>query len=330
MIIAPRGSPLHAAVIGVKDMETSLSFYRDVIGLEVLEQSQPAKGGFGSLWPGGEDLPSRCAVLADRGLDVGRLLLIEFEGGSPEPVRTVPDSNAYGLMNLNFYTGDIRGDAERIGAMGYSFWSDPVKHTMQEEVGSPTEVIFDGPDNLIINLVELSTSDPDTRIGQMRRYVHEELGLNDSGFTPIVTSLHASPDMEADIRFYRDVLGMEVLFRDTLSDPDQNRFSRFPEGSSTRCAFLQGNHMFGKICMTQPVDYDAPSMVARAVAPNFGYLGQLFRVEDLPARLAAADATGASGVSGAGQIHVPGLGAADVSLLRSPGSGALVGLVETL
>ena len=87
--------------------------------------------------------------------------------------------------------------------------------------------------------------------------------------------------------------------------------------------------MFGKICMTQPVDYDVPSMVSRAVAPNFGYIAQLFLVPRLAEASTRAQAAKATLFSRADGMHVPGLGTCDVAVVRSPGSGALVGLVAT-
>jgi catechol 2,3-dioxygenase-like lactoylglutathione lyase family enzyme len=316
-IIAPHGSPLHAAVIGVADLDRSWAFYRDVLGLESVDDGVLEGEDFARFWHLPASATTRYAAMADRGSEVGRIVLMEFDGQARKIIRDVPDSNAFGLMNVNFYTADIERDAKRIGELGYSFWSAPVRHQMTSEVGSPTEVIFDGPDNLIINLVELSTTDPGTRIGEMRNYVHNELGLNAKGFTPVVTSLHASPDMEADIEFYRQALGMEVLFRDTLGSADQNHFSRFPEGSHTRCAFLQGGDMFGKICLTQPVDYSCPSLAEAAVAPNIGYLAQAFVVSDLAAALERGHGVGATRYSPASTGYFPGLGEVSAAIVRS-------------
>ena len=37
-IIAPNGSPLNTAIIGVDDLEQSIKFYRDLIGLTVSDK----------------------------------------------------------------------------------------------------------------------------------------------------------------------------------------------------------------------------------------------------------------------------------------------------
>ena len=76
---------------------------------------------------------------------------------------------------------------------------------MTPEVGTPIEVVFEGPDGVMINLVELATTDPKTRIGQMRAYV-EKHGRTKTGFTPVVTTNHVLQSRERGKTFYEEVL----------------------------------------------------------------------------------------------------------------------------
>lgn len=327
-IVAPDGAALHAAVIGARRLEESLAFYRDLVGLQVIDEGVLEDGAFSAFWRLPAGSRGRFAALAERGGEVGRIVLIEFEGAERLPIRDVPDESAYGLMNLNFYTADIARDAARMEMAGYPLWSPPMRHRMAPEVGSPTEVMLDGPDTLIINLVELTTSDPATRIGQMRAFVADEFGYNAQGFTPVVTTQHASPDTAADVGFYEAALGMKVLFSDRLGNPEQNAFSRYPEGSTTLCTFMQGGHMFGKVAINQPLDYPCVSMTETAVAPNIGYIAQAFLVPDLKQSLARGREAGARDYTPVSAIHFPGLGAVDAAVVRSPGSGALILMIE--
>ncbi len=327
-IVAPQGAALHAAVIGVRTLEQSLRFYRDLIGLAVIDEGVLYNGAFSAFWRLPSGSRARYAALAERGGKVGRIVLIEFEGPERLPIRDIPDESAYGLMNLNFYTADIARDAARIEAAGYPLWSPPMRHRMAPEVGSPTEVMLDGPDTLIINLVELTTSDPATRIGQMRAFVADDFGYNAQGFTPVVTTQHATPDMAAEVRFYEAAMGMRVLFSDRLGNPEQNAFSRYPEGSTTLCTFLQGAHMFGKVAVNQPLDYPCVSMTDTAVAPNIGYIAQAFIVPDLGLSVTRGREAGARDYALASDIHFPGLGPVQAAIVRSPGSGALILMIE--
>ena len=123
---------MRAAVIGCRDIEKSLAFYRDRIGLSILADellSGPAFRGFWRLNGG----TSARAILLGQGADgVGQVLLLDFNlpEGSANPVEIRDRSivRAYGCFNLNFYTADIRRDFEKLKNDGFVLWSDPVQH----------------------------------------------------------------------------------------------------------------------------------------------------------------------------------------------------------
>ena len=131
-----------------------------------------------------------------------------------------------------------------------------------------------------INLVELATRDTATRVGQMRAYV-EQRGYTEAGFTPIVTSSHGVDSSERAMAFYEQVLKMKPLIDEVLGSPESNRMLNLPEDAKTRVVFMQGNHMFGKVVLSQPLNYECESLIERAKPPNIGYLAQAFAVGDL-------------------------------------------------
>ena len=79
-IIAPQGSPLSVAVIGVADMGASLHFYRDLIGLTASDKVVWSGPGFETLWqlPAGSKADAVFCELPD--YPVGRVLLLDFDG----------------------------------------------------------------------------------------------------------------------------------------------------------------------------------------------------------------------------------------------------------
>lgn len=329
-IVAPGGSPLGAAVISCAHLETSVAFYRDEIGLTASPVSDWRGSDFERLW----DLPAgaaaRACLLSGTTGPVGRVLLLEFDARAryparcPERIQRVPNSQVFGLANLNFYSRDIVAATRRLAARGWSFWSLPTRHSLDDSVGNPVEVIFDGPDGVAINLVELTSSDPTTRIGQMRAYV-ERLGYTPQGFTPVVTTSHVVRSIARARSFYERVLGMGVLIDDELRAPHVNAFLRLPEDGVTHVVFMQGDHMFGKIALSQPINYASrcEDLRPRAHAPNIGYLAQLFEVADLPAAERACIDLGVEVVAVRAVAELPGYGRREHLLVRNPGSGAL-------
>ena len=147
-IVAPEGSPLSIAVIGVADMEKSLAFYRDIIGLSASTPHVWSGETFEKLWklPAGSHASAVFCELP--GCPVGRVLLLQFNAHVRKPIRPADAARAFGLVNLNFYTDDIEGDSKTLSMKGYKFWSAPTHYNLSGKAGTPTEVIFDGPDRI--------------------------------------------------------------------------------------------------------------------------------------------------------------------------------------
>ena len=128
--------------------------------------------------------------------------------------------------------------------------------------------------------------------------------------------------------FYEQVLKMKPLIDEVLGTPESNRLLNLPEDAKTRVVFMQGNHMFGKVVLSQPLNYECESLIERARAPNIGYLAQVFAVSDLDEAAANCSALKAEVLSGPQHTPWPGAGSVSAMLVRNPGSGALQVLME--
>lgn len=314
--------PVSVVILGVDKLESSLHFYGDLIGLSASDAVVWSGGAFEKLWHLPQGATAK-AVLLHAGPDpVGRILLLEFDSAQRKLLRADRPPRAYGLFNLNFYTSDILSDAKKFRHLGYEFWSDPVAHRFTPEIGEPIEVVFEGPDGVVINLVELATEDTSTQIGKMRAFV-ESFGRTPTGFTPVVTTASCMKSISSARLFYETVLGMNVHIDQVLESENYQRFQRVPAGGRTHVTFMKGSHMFGKIAMSEPLNYDVPDLTPDAVAPNIGYLAQAFLVPDMAAAAAACEALGVEVYSPRMDIEIPGLGLNHTMIVRNPGSAAL-------
>ena len=321
-IIAPEGSPLSVAVIGVADLQASLHFYRDLIGLTAHDPVNWSGPAFEQLWHLPQGAAADAVFCELPGYPAGRVLLLDFQAENRQEIRSDETPRAYGLVNLNFYTDDITADTTMLKGHGYRFWSEPTSYEMSERAGAPIEVIFDGPDTVSINLVELATTDPNTRVGQMRAYVDKH-GRTHTGFTPVVTTSHCVQDIDRAVEFYERVLKSGVLIDEIMDLKEQNHFLRLPENARTAVKFIQGNDMFGKVALSMPLNYECDDMVPRAHAPNIGYIAQMFEVSDLDYAEQASSDVGAAPYAPRATYDVPGLGNIEAFTVRNPGSGAL-------
>ena len=321
-IIAPKGSPLNTAIIGVENLDQSIGFYRDLIGLSVSDPFDWRGKDFEGIWhlPSGSHATGSFCEL--KGCNVGRVLLLDFKAENKKLIRPKDTSRAYGLFNLNFYTDDIESDIKKFESKGYRIWSKPTYYEMSEGQGSPTEVIFDGPDNIAVNLVELTDDDPSSKVGQMKIYTQKN-GRTPTGLTPVVTSAHTTRDIDLDLVFHRKVLQNELLIDEVLSSEDQNEFLQLPRNAKTAVKFMQGNHMFGKIALSQPLNYECHDMVPDGIAPNIGYISQAFEVHDLGFSEKAISDLGCEIYNQRRLVDFPGLGRIEIITVRAPGSGSL-------
>ena len=321
-----QGSPVSAVVIGVSDLQKSLHFYRDLIGLDAQAPVEWSGPDFEAHWKLPKGSSATAVFLHAGDSPAGRVLLLDFHAANKKVVRASKEKWHYGLSNLNFYTEDIRAVSRDFAAKGFEFWSEPMVHQMTPDVGTPIEVVFEGPDGVLINLVELATKDPNTQIGKMRGFVAQH-GYTKAGFTPVSTTHHVLKSREKGREFYEKVLGMKVHINEELKSPEARKFLGLGE-NRIWTMFVIGNHMFGKVATSEPLNFTPPDLVAAAVPPNAGYLAQSFVVSDLAAAEAAAKTLGAEVYSPAMTLDIPGFGKRKAMIVRNTGSGALQQIIQ--
>ena len=306
-------APVSAVVIGVDNLDASLEFYAGTLGLGSRGDPDLERSEFARYWQVPATAEARCAFLAHGADPVGRIQLMEFNAPDRKLVRSPEIRRATGLFNLNIYTSDIERDYERLQAQGFKFWSKPAYANFGPAVGETMEVAFDGPDGVVINLVQLLTTDPKTVIGHIAEFT-AGYGRTSTGFTSVVTTAHSVFDMEKALAFYYGPLGMKLFVESILEGAETNRALRLPEDSRTRSVIVQGDHEFGKIALATPMNYEVPNLVPNAVPPNIGYLAQSFQIDDIDAvgqglrRSRGRDIFGADGDRFAwpGRLHVAG------------------------
>jgi catechol 2,3-dioxygenase-like lactoylglutathione lyase family enzyme len=142
---------LHHSAIVAHDLDSSLRFYRDGIGLEVLMDHV-----FEGDWPALFDGPStrlRSVFLGDhRRPDAGVVELVVFDGDGPSgaPVPGASPTGA-GFFLLSFYV-DVDAVLLRLDALGFG----PARRIEQPApTGSVTMASLSDPDGVRIELVDV-------------------------------------------------------------------------------------------------------------------------------------------------------------------------------
>jgi glyoxylase I family protein len=140
---------IHHTGISTPDLDRSLRFYQDLIGLEVLSEGS---------WDEGFDTGDRIIGLENTAakwvmLSAGNSNLELFEFVSPPGATQDPDRPAsdHGISHLCFEVADIQALYERFRAAGVRFHCPPQN---LEEMGTVTYAR--DPDGNIVELIEYS------------------------------------------------------------------------------------------------------------------------------------------------------------------------------
>jgi catechol 2,3-dioxygenase-like lactoylglutathione lyase family enzyme len=320
-------TPVSAVVIGAKSLDDSLKFYSGTLGLEVTESRTWQGPDFERYWHLPAGSKARVAFLGQGADPVGRIQLMEFDAPNCKLVRPPEIRRATGLFNINIYAVDMTKDYANLKGQGFNFWSQPAHNNFGPYVGETLEAAFDGPDGVVINLIQLLSEDPKTVIGRIITYLHV-YGRTPTGFTSVVTTAHGVLDMEKSLAFYYGPLKMTLFIESVLKGPETNRALCLPPHCETRSVLVQGAHEYGKIALATPMNYEVPNLVPDAVAPNIGYLAQSFQVANLAETARACAAVGAEVYTAPMTIDLPGRGKRKAMIVRNPGSGALQELFE--
>ena len=148
---------IHHTGIIVSDLERSIDFYMDVLGLEMLTEPTPVnddpKLGDGLGVPGA----ALRMVTFSVGEDV--LELLEYSA-PPSPIDAPLPQNALGSHHVAFLVDDIEAKVDELEAKGVRFFSRP-NHIDEGVLAGWRWAYFTDPDGITLELVEVAYSRPE-------------------------------------------------------------------------------------------------------------------------------------------------------------------------
>jgi len=182
--------------ISARDMDESLVFYRDIVGMSIVAEQELDAEKIQQLW----NLPkgTKAKAVSLKNEDQPTLLeLIQFDPHSGKFIRGEAKTWDYGIYDIAFTVKDLEKTYEKLIGRGFTFLIPPIPY-------SPTffpnfHVKFSiclGPNEMPIPHIQAITPPPP----EMKR----EYGR-------IMDSAQMVEDMEEALRFYRDLLGLTVV-----------------------------------------------------------------------------------------------------------------------
>jgi len=132
--------------IGVKDLEESVRFYTEVMGMEE-EYRTHNKGEKISQIVGVENADIDVCVVMKNNV---RIELLDYKNDDLKKHNKPIGQDEPGLTHLAFLVDDVDEEFERIKALGFKFNAPP----MVARENGPKITYFEGPDNVIIEIFE--------------------------------------------------------------------------------------------------------------------------------------------------------------------------------
>jgi catechol 2,3-dioxygenase-like lactoylglutathione lyase family enzyme len=140
--------------IGVRDMEKSLKFYRDLLGLEVRFDATQPIGAMPRLYASPEKGTRRAVHLHyGSGASSGFLVLSEMPGGSPGEAIKLDE---VGISHFSWWVEDIHSWHEKLKAAGVKILVPPTPADSGGYGEKPGRkfltCLFEDPDGIILQL----------------------------------------------------------------------------------------------------------------------------------------------------------------------------------
>jgi catechol 2,3-dioxygenase-like lactoylglutathione lyase family enzyme len=140
---------VHHSAIHVHDVDASLRFYRDGVGLEVL-MDQKFHGDWRTLF-GAPTNRLRSVFLGDPGApDSGIVELVAFEGHAVDPKSRPAEPRAAGFFLLSFFV-DVDATLTRLGNLGFDASASRI--TVPGPQGDVEMATVRDPDGVLVELV---------------------------------------------------------------------------------------------------------------------------------------------------------------------------------
>jgi catechol 2,3-dioxygenase-like lactoylglutathione lyase family enzyme len=158
---------MHHVGVTVKDLEASIRFYHDILGLEFSNEPSP--------WFEGEGLEKGVgvpgAVLRQVSLLLGDTTVELLEYKAPPSGTSGPiTSNSFGASHIAFQVEDIHATKAELEAKGITFYSD-VNVVDEGVLAGWRWVYFEDPDGYPLELVQVAYYNADERREAITEYL---------------------------------------------------------------------------------------------------------------------------------------------------------------
>ena len=272
-------SQWNSIMIGVADLDAALALWVDAIGFKVLKKFIGDDIGLGRQWNLQSSSFSRQVVLGKMDDTFGKLHLVEMHhpGPSVRKEAAVTDSC---IKNIDIYVTDIEKRIIDLQARGYNFRSATYSEVVAPDGTRFREIHLEIHDAINLVLLEL----PD------KNFSFNQLGFGSIG--PIVSVVK---DVAQEKKFYREILGLEMLTDNFLQGEEIEKMIGLPSGSGLDVSIWgrQGKES-AQLELVEYVGVQGKTLFPFSKLPNSGLHQVCYQTEEAALLASQANSMGLS------------------------------------
>lgn len=297
--------------ISVKDMDESLAFYRDWVGMMIVADQPLESDQIQQLWNLPKDTKAR-AVLLRKDEQPTMLELIEFKPHSGKTIKADTQIWDYGIDDICFMVKDIEKTYNGLIKKGFRFVSPPVFYSPGFVPFDVKETILIGPNEMRIAHVEVvSDLEPEAQRDLKVPVIKEDYGL-------IVDSAQIVEDMDEVIRFYRDILGLTLVGDHKMPQGALNTILPLPPGIDVRIALFNKEGSPPPVVEFLEFSRKGKSLASVAKPPNLGIFMISFETDDLSGLMKRLKEEGFPVVAGPVEMEIAPYGKIQSVIVEGP------------
>jgi catechol 2,3-dioxygenase-like lactoylglutathione lyase family enzyme len=257
-------SGIDRVFISVKDMNESLTFYRDWVGMKVVAEQHLDPEAVQQLWKLRKGTKARAVFLQNEEQPT-MLELIQFQPHSERTIRGGAKTWDYGIYDICFVVQDLDKTYKDLMEKGFAFISPPIFYSPDWVPFDVKESILIGPDEMPIAHAEI--------IPPLKPEMHNAYGQ-------IFDSAQMVEDMDEAIRFYRDILGL-TLVADNNWGGLVDELLRLPPDTDVRMVLFNKEGTEAPVVECIKFSLQGKSLASVARPPNRGIFMISFETDDL-------------------------------------------------
>jgi len=323
---------MDSVFISVSNLEDSLAFFRDFVGMKVVADETLEPDRIQQLWNLPRETQARAVFLKS---ELGSTLLevIEFKPHSGRVIKEGAEARYYGLYDVAFQVKNMDAIYRDLTAKGFAFLTPPIQYQPVFIPFPVKQVFFLGPGNVPLTLIELMA--PQEQDAQEYRpnklnielMASQEQEAQGYHFNKLNDSAQIVESIDEAIKFYVDILGLDLMDQVTVPEGFLDELLGLPPNTGLKLAFVNRKDTDALLLEFVQPSVKGKSPAAAARPPNLGLFMISFEVDNLASLTEKFEKEGITILSGPVELHTKVHGKMRAITVEGPG-GAMIELFE--